>query len=70
MSEKGTREFLCNACRVRIRIRITSEQYGKTIEGECPRCVAEFRVTIPTPAQTSSSFADVFGDLGDLFDKK
>lgn len=40
----------CHGCKVKIRIRITAEQYGKTLEVPCPKCQSVNRVTIPVLA--------------------
>lgn len=79
--EKGTRKFKCPGCPVTIRILVSTLDYGKTVEGTCPKCGAPWRATIPVPAATpepepapkqssSGPFSGAFGDIFDIFGGK
>ncbi|HPW34360.1 MAG TPA: hypothetical protein PK367_01195 [Candidatus Paceibacterota bacterium] len=56
--EKGFRLVQCPGCPVKLRLKITFMQYGKTLEVICPKCGARFRVTIPVPADYKKNEPD------------
>jgi len=52
--EKGFRMVRCPGCGIRMRIKISEEQYGRTLEVTCPKCETKGRVIIPIPPPEES----------------
>lgn len=61
--EKGFRIVRCpEPCGKKLKLTITREDYGKTVEVTCPACSLKFTTTIPVPAPRNGGRASQHDD--------